>query len=82
MMSYKTVTFTREIEAVDIPTMDVMSPEDYREYLEGGLLYIDHHDILRSVPAGYPIAVNREQLMILIEYLDGMKDRVKQISNR
>lgn len=69
-MPYKMYKFTQEIEAVDIQTMDIMSPEDYLEYLENDFLRIDHHDILRSVPAGYPIAVNREQLTILIKYLE------------
>jgi hypothetical protein len=80
-ITYKAVKYTQEIEAIDIRTMDIMSPEDYREYINSGLLRIDHHDVLVSTVAGYPVAANREQLEILIKYLESLKDKIKQASN-
>ncbi|RJR40801.1 MAG: hypothetical protein C4576_19750 [Desulfobacteraceae bacterium] len=77
-MPYKTVKYTREVEAVDIGTMESMLGSDYRAYLESSLLWIDHHDVLRSGPAGYPIAVTRAQARSLIEYLNEIKDRLKE----
>jgi hypothetical protein len=68
-MPYKTITTTTEVHAVDIPTMREMAIEDYDDYLRGGLLQVDHHEVLRSEPAGYPIATTREQVEALIAYL-------------
>lgn len=45
----------KEIECVDIPTMCGMSDDKYWEFLRqgelGGLMYVDHHDVLRSYVA-------------------------------
>ena len=75
-MSYSKLKTTTEVEAVDIPTMNDMSADEYRDYLHGGLLFVDHQDVLRSAPAEYPLAVTREQLQILIQHLQGLTDRV------
>lgn len=54
-----------------------MTADDYREYLDSGsLLHVDHHDMLRSMPAGYPLAVTRAQMKMLLDYLHGLEERV------
>lgn len=59
---------TMEIEAMDIPTMQEMSLDEYKTYIKRhGLVYLDHHDILRSVAADYPLATSKEQLDALID---------------
>jgi hypothetical protein len=75
-MSYSKLKTTTEVEAVDIPTMFEMSANEYREYLNGGLLFVDHHDVLRSAPAEYPLAVTRAQLQMLIQHLQSLEGRV------
>ena len=76
-MPYKLFKHTQEVNSVDIQGMTNMAPEDYREYLEFGLLYIDHHEILRSAPAGYPIACTKAQITALIDYLNEIKGKLK-----
>lgn len=75
-MSYKTITSTQEIEAVDIPTMADMPIEEYKDYLRFGLMTVDHHDILRSAVAGYPLATNKEQLNALVDYLNEIASKI------
>jgi hypothetical protein len=75
-MSYETITTKQDVVAVDIPTMAEMSASDYREYLKYGLFNVDHHDVLRSGPAGYPLAVTKAQLAALISYLKELAPRV------
>ncbi|AVP95683.1 hypothetical protein C7S18_00050 [Ahniella affigens] len=75
-MPYKTFKVQHEVEAVDIQTMAGMSISDYKEYLSGGLIFVDHHDVLRSQPAGYPLAVTKAQFKALISYLKGLESRV------
>lgn len=75
-MPYKTFTETQEVTAVDIQTMASMSAKDYQEYLESGLLTVDHHEILRSEPAGYPLAVTKEQFKALLAYLKTLEHKV------
>lgn len=48
-----------EIECFDIPTMHDMFDEEYRGIIDYGLVYVDHHDNLRSYGAHYPIATTR-----------------------
>lgn len=67
---------TVEIEAADIPTMYNMSPTEYSQYIANELLFVDHHDVLRSQIAQYPLAVTREQISILITYLQSLESRV------
>jgi hypothetical protein len=70
----------KEIECVDIPTMYEMSDSEYREFLRegelGGLMYVDHHDVLRSYVADYPIATTLEQFDILIEHLKTLRRKM------
>ena len=66
------------VEAVDMVTMSAMSPKDYEDYLADGLLEVDHHSVLRSTAAGYPLATSKKQLRVLIDRLkalDEMLDR-------
>lgn len=65
-----------EIECFDIPTMREMSDEEYRGSIDNGLVYVDHHDVLRSNVADYPIATTREQLDIFIEELQKLRRRM------
>jgi hypothetical protein len=66
-----------EVEVVDIPTMNGMSNEQYREFIRNdGLILVDHHDVLRSSIAGYPLATTREQLDILIQELQALRSKM------
>jgi hypothetical protein len=68
---------TIEIEAIDIPTMYRMSEHNYRKFLENGeLFWVDHHDVLRSTVAEYPLATTRQQLNLLIEALERCRERM------
>lgn len=62
--------------AVDIPTMRDMSLAEYQTYIENELLFIDHHDVLRSGMGQYPLAVTREQVRALIAYLQAIGSQV------
>lgn len=75
-MPYQTFKQQQEVIAADIVTMGDMSISDYEEYLRDGLLYVDHHDILRSQPAGYPIAVTKAQFKALLRYLKELEPRI------
>jgi hypothetical protein len=68
-MAYQKHKRTVVVEAVDIVTMSGMSLDDYGGYLADGLLEVDHRGVLRSAPAGYPLATNKKQLRILIDHL-------------
>lgn len=76
-MPYKTFTQTQEITAVDIQGMADMSISDYKEYLRNGLFTVDHHEVLRSEPAGYPIAVTKQQFQALLAYLKELEPKVR-----
>lgn len=75
-MTFKRITETTEVSAVDIPTMRAMSIVEYRDYLNGSLLEVDPHGVLRSVPAGYPIACSRAQVSSLIAHLESISHRI------
>ncbi|MFT0634787.1 hypothetical protein ACMFY5_22145 [Pseudomonas sihuiensis] len=75
-MTFKTFTQKQDVTAVDIQTMADMSINEYKEYLEFGLLTVDHHDILRSEPAGYPLATNKEQFKALLSYLKSIEHKI------
>lgn len=75
-MPYKTFTRTQDVTAVDIQTMAEMSLKDYKDYLRTGLLTVDHHDLLRSEPAGYPLATNKAQFKALMEYLKELEPKI------
>lgn len=67
---------TVDENAVDIPTMREMSIGEYQMYVETELLFVDHHDVLRSGPGQYPLAVTREQLRVLIAHLKSLEPKV------
>lgn len=57
-------------DVADIPAMRSMGSGDgYISYVEESLFFVDHHDVLRSVLGEWPIAVTREQVLALINYL-------------
>ncbi len=71
----------RELEVVDIPTMYKMSDEQYRDFIQSGeLLYVDHHEVLRSFVADYPLATTQEQLDILIQELQKLRNKMTRRS--
>ena len=75
----KKITTTAEIEAVDIPTMTQLSDAEYRTFIrEDGLVFVDHHDVLRSSAAGYPLATTLEQFDILVEELQKLRSKMVQ----
>lgn len=67
---------TVDENAVDIPTMREMSIGEYQIYVETELLFVDHHEVLRSGPGQYPLAATREQFRVLIAYLKSLEARV------
>lgn len=69
------IKVSTEGEAVDIPTMQSMSAEEYAQYVEYELFFIDHHDVLRSAFGEYPIACTETQIDQLISYLEKAKQR-------
>jgi hypothetical protein len=75
-MNYKTITVTQEVCAADILSMQAMSAKEYRGYLELGLVRVDEHGILRSVPAGYPLAVTSKQIKQLIKHLKALRSKM------
>lgn len=68
-MAYELFIHKQEIEAIDIQGMSQLSMNDYKEYIREHLVELDRHEVLRSIPAGYPLAVTKEQLEMLISYL-------------
>ncbi len=77
-MPYDKLTRKEDVEAVDIQTMADMSPANYETYLRDGLFFVDHHDVLRSTPAQYPLAVTRQQYKALMAYLKELRPRIGQ----
>jgi hypothetical protein len=75
-MGYKTIKVNTEVEVVDIPTMGEMNIDDYKDYLDEGLFFVDHHSVLRSLPAGYPIAVTKTQFKALVDYIKSLESKV------
>jgi hypothetical protein len=56
--------------------MHEMSDEEYRGVIDYGLVYVDHHEVLRSYVAHYPIATTQEQLDIFIEELQKLRRKM------
>lgn len=75
-MPYKTATWKQDVVAVDAQTMGEMTLDDYKEYLRNDLLHVDHHDQLRSMPAGYPLATSKAQFRALMEYLKELEPKI------
>jgi hypothetical protein len=75
-LSYELTNTTQEVSAVDIQNMRKMTDDDYKSYISTDLIHVDHHEILRSLVAGYPLAVTQPQVQILIAYLQELAPRV------
>ncbi len=71
------VTIDAEANAVDIPSMHKMSPSEYSSYVDSGLFLFDHHEVLRAVHGGYPIATTAEQVALLIAYLERIAEKMR-----
>ncbi|MFQ2222062.1 MULTISPECIES: hypothetical protein [Aeromonas] len=70
----KTQIINQLVEAVDVHTLERFSADDYRNYLKSeGLFMVNHHDILVSSCAGYPIALSKKHLDIYIEELKNIR---------
>ena len=64
-----------DVSSVDIPTMLQLTDERYQAFVDDlGLFDIDHHEILRCSRTGIPIATTREQIDIVIEWLNRHRD--------
>lgn len=66
-----------DAEAADMDEMQRMSDQGYVNWIDGELFFTDHHDFLRAIHGGYPIATTSAQVGRLIEYLDGVKARME-----
>jgi hypothetical protein len=71
------ITVNLDVETIDIPTMESLSIDKYRDYVkDGGLFMVDHHHILRSSSATYPIASSKAQLEVYISELEQIKSQL------
>lgn len=61
---------TIEIQGTDKFTMQDMTGDQYAEHLEQHLFFTDTHGIICATQGEYPIACTKEQLTILINYLE------------
>lgn len=64
-------------DVMDIPTMESLAPQSYRNYLEE-LMWVDHHDVLRAAHGDYPLATSREQIDLMIGFLQATKARMPE----
>ncbi|WP_460163660.1 hypothetical protein [Pseudomonas sp. S2_F03] len=71
------VTIDTDANAVDIPSMHKMPLEEYASYVDGGLFFIDHHEVLRAVLGEYPIATTSKQVEHLISYLQVVAEKMR-----
>lgn len=66
-----------EAEIVDIPTMRKLLDEEYRLFIrDDGLVFIDHHDVLRCSMCACPLATTLEQMDILIKELQRLRAKM------
>ena len=70
------VTYGKGVEVLDIPTMRELDGEAYKAYVRDHLLWVDHHEVLRSTLAEYPYATSPEQVDALIEVLREFRERM------
>ncbi|WP_404655798.1 hypothetical protein [Raoultella ornithinolytica] len=60
-----------------IHDLSSMPTVDYRQALENGAFFwIDHHDFVRGTFSEEILATNREQLDVMIEYLQKFRDKM------
>jgi len=71
------VTIDTDANAVDIPSMHKMPLEEYASYVDGGLFFVDHHEVLRAVLGEYPIATTSKQVEHLISYLHVVAEKMR-----
>lgn len=76
-LKYNVWTTRQTVSATDIHGMEDMSAGDYKDYIMNYMIELDPHNILRSSAAGYPIACNKKQLDIFVQYLTSIKNRLK-----
>ncbi len=62
--------------AIDIPSMHAMTKDAYLAYAKDHLLFMDHHEILRSNLGQYPIATTAAQVDLLISVLGDYRARM------
>ena len=72
------VNVDKNAEAIDIPSMRELSDGEYLSHIDGDIFFVDHHDILRAIHGDYPIATTEAQVRVLITYLEGVADRMKE----
>jgi hypothetical protein len=70
------VKFGDDAEALDIPAMRELDVEAYKAYVRDHLLWVDHHEVLRSTLAEYPYATTPEQVDAFIEVLKECRARM------
>lgn len=63
-------------EVLDIPTMRELDKESYKAYVKDHLMWVDHHEVLRSSLAEYPYATTTEQVDALISVLQEFRARM------
>lgn len=61
------------VDAITIPEMQGLVGSQYAAYLENSLFFMDHHGALRATLGEYPIATTKEQLDILVGYLNSIR---------
>lgn len=66
-----------EAIAFDIPSMQQLPANEYSSYVEGGLFFVDHHEILRAVIGDYPVATTVDQVELLIGYLHRVAEKMR-----
>lgn len=71
-----TVQFRVGEDVLDINQMRDSSPAGYANYIEPGLFFVDHHEVLRATLGEYPIATTPEQIDALISYLQSVKAKM------
>lgn len=66
-----------EVESIDIHSMYALTDEEYRTYVDGDLVFVDHHDVLRVANTTCPLATTREQLDIFIDELQRLRETMR-----
>ena len=70
----KTVNLKMEVNVFPLRELEALDTLSYRAFLQSdGLFCVDHHEILCSSVAGYPIAVTKQQLDIYINELKAVR---------
>ena len=68
-------------DSYGIHDLSRMTTTDYRQALENGAFFwIDHHDFVRGTFSEEILAINRDQLDAMIEYLLKFRDKMSSSS--